>query len=127
MIYRYTILYVRDVRATVDFFTRAFGLTPRFVHDGGDYAEMETGGTRLAFSSVALMQSLGKTVAEGPVAAPAFELAFETGDVQAALDRATGAGAALVQDCRTMDWGQVTAYVRTPDGTLVELCSAVAG
>lgn len=127
MIYRYTILYVRDVPATVDFYARAFALTPRFVHDGGDYAEMETGGTRLAFSSVALMQSLGKTVAEGPVNAPAFELAFETDDVQAALDRALAAGAAPVQGARTMDWGQVTAYVRTPDGTLVEICTPVAG
>lgn len=127
MNYRYTILYVRDLRATVDLFTRAFGIAPRFVHDSGDYAEMETGDTRLAFSSVALMHSLGKTVAEGPVAAPAFELAFETGDVQAALDRALQAGATLVQGCKTMDWGQVTAYVRTPDGTMVELCTPVPG
>ncbi len=127
MIYRYTILYVRDVAATVDHFTRAFGLAPRFVHEGGDYAEMETGATRLAFSSIALMQSLGKTVAEGPTAAPAFELAFETEDVAAALDRAVAAGGTLVQAARVMDWGQTTAYVRTPDGTLVEICTPVPG
>jgi catechol 2,3-dioxygenase-like lactoylglutathione lyase family enzyme len=127
MIYRYTILYVRDVPATVDLFSRAFGLRPRFIHEGGDYAEMETGGTRLAFSSVALMHRLGKTVAEGPVPAPAFELAFETEDVAAAVLRAVAAGTDLVQGPKVMDWGQTTAYVRTPDGTLVEICSPVPG
>ena len=127
MFYRYTIIHVRDVGATVDFFARAFGLAPRYVHAGGDYAEMETGATRLAFSSIALMQSLGKTVAEEPVSAPAFEIAFETADVAGALTRALAAGATLEQEARVMDWGQTTAFVRTPDGTRVELCTPIPG
>ena len=124
---RYTILYVRDVPATLDFFTRAFAQTTGFLHDGGDYGELATGDTRLAFSSVSLMRSLGKDVADDPSAPPAFEIAFETEDVPAALDRALGAGATLVQGALQMDWGQTTAYVRTPDGTLVEICTPVTG
>lgn len=125
MIFRYAILYVRDVPASLAFYDRAFGLATRFLHEAGDYGEAETGATRLAFSSVALMRQLGKDVADDPAAAPAFELAFETDDVAAALERAVAAGAVQVQEARVMDWGQTTAYVRTPDGTLVEICTPI--
>jgi len=123
MIFRYAILYVRDVPATLDFYNRAFGIATRFLHPEGDYGEAATGATRLAFSSVTLMRQLGKDVADDPAAAPAFEIAFETADVAAALDRAMAAGAVLVQPATVMDWGQTTAYVRTPDGTLVAICT----
>lgn len=125
MIFRYAILYVADVPATLDFYIRAFGLARGLLHDSGDYGELATGATRLAFSSHALMTALGKEVATEPPARPAFEIAFETDDVEGALDRALAAGAVLVQGARRMDWGQTTAYVRTPEGTLVELCTAV--
>jgi catechol 2,3-dioxygenase-like lactoylglutathione lyase family enzyme len=127
MKFRYTILYVREVPATLEFYTRAFDQTQGFLHESGDYGELSTGDTRLAFSSLMLMRQLGKTVADDPTAPPAFEIAFETDDVPAALDRAVGAGATLVQEAKRMDWGQTTAYVRTPDGTLVEICTAVSG
>ncbi len=51
---RYIILYVPDVGAAMDFYARAFALELRFLHDGGDYGEMATGETRLAFSSRAI-------------------------------------------------------------------------
>ena len=57
----YTILYVPDVPATLKFYEAAFGLVTRFLHDSGDYGELETGSTALAFSSHRLMQQLGKT------------------------------------------------------------------
>lgn len=125
MKFRYTILYVQDVPATLDFYARAFAQTQGFLHDSGNYGELQTGETKLAFSSIALMTQLGKTVANDPTAAPAFEVAFETTDVAAAVDRAVAAGATLIQSAKTMDWGQITAYVRTPDGTMVEICTAV--
>ena len=50
MIFRYTILYVDDVPATLDFFERAFGLQRGFLHESGDYGELTTGDTKLAFS-----------------------------------------------------------------------------
>jgi catechol 2,3-dioxygenase-like lactoylglutathione lyase family enzyme len=37
----YTILYVPDVPATLKFYEAAFGLTTRFLHEGGDYGELE--------------------------------------------------------------------------------------
>jgi len=120
---RYIILYVPDVGAAMDFYARAFGLELRFLHDGGDYGEMATGETRLAFSSIALMQSLGKQVANTAPERPSFELAFATDDVPAALERALSAGAALVQGAMDMPWGQTISYVRAPEGTLVEICT----
>jgi len=123
---RYVILYVADVGATMDFYAQAFGLDVRFLHEGGDYGEMATGDTRLAFSSIALMQSLGKEVASAPPERPSFELAFATEDVPAALDRALSAGAALVQGATQMPWGQTISYVRAPEGTLVEICTPTA-
>lgn len=127
MQFRYTILFVEDVAASLAFYERAFGLTRRFLHEGGDYGELATGETRLAFSSVRLMRDLGKTPGRPRREAPVFEIAFETDDVAAALDRALSAGAVPVQPVRQEDWGQTTAYVSDPDGYLVELCSPVPG
>ncbi len=50
----YTIFYVADVRATVAFFHEAFELEPKFVTDEGDYGELATGTTTLAFAAIPL-------------------------------------------------------------------------
>ncbi|MGO4833991.1 VOC family protein [Rhizobiaceae sp. 2RAB30] len=123
MILRYTILYVDDVAATLDFYERAFALERAFLHESGDYGELSTGNTRLAFSSTALMRQLGKDPAKPSPKAPVFEIAFETDDVRRAFDRAVAAGAGPLQDVRDEPWGQTTSYVSDPNGYLVEICS----
>lgn len=125
MILRYTIFYVDDVPATLNFFERAFGLERGFLHESGDYGELITGDTKLAFSSTALMRQLGKNPAAPNTDAPTFEIAFETDDVKASLAVALAAGATLVQDARDEPWGQTTSYVNDPNGYLIEICSAV--
>lgn len=125
MIFRYTILYVDNVANALDFYERAFGFRRLFLHEGGDYGELDTGGTKLAFSSRALMSSLGKSPGVADAKAPVFELAFETADVTGALSRAISAGASLVQDTRDEPWGQTTSYVSDLDGYLIEICSPV--
>lgn len=127
MIFRYTILFVENVAASLAFYSRAFGLPTGFLHESGDYGELATGDTKLAFSSRTLMTSLGKSPARADPKAPVFEIAFETGDVPAALGKARQAGAEVLQEPREEAWGQTTAYVRDPDGYLVEICSPVAG
>jgi lactoylglutathione lyase len=126
MIYRYTILYVASVPATLAFYKAAFGFEIGFEHESGDYGELITGGTKLAFSSHALMAQIGKEVATEPPAKPSYELAFEVEDVAAALAHALAHGAVLVKPVTQMPWGQTLAYVRAPEGTLIELCTAVA-
>lgn len=125
MIFRYTILYVEDVSASLDFYRQALGLQTAFLHEAGDYGELATGDTKLAFSSRTLMQHLGKSPSKADAARPAFEIAFETDDVHAAFAKALAAGARSIQQVREEPWGQTTAYVSDPDGYLIELCSPV--
>ena len=125
MFYRYTILYVANVAQSLAFYGAAFGFRTGYLHEAGDYGELVTGETKLAFSSHALMASLGKDVATTPPDRPSYELAFETDDVAAALTRACDAGATQVTPVTQMPWGQTLAYVRAPEGTLIELCTKV--
>ena len=69
----------------------------RFVHEAGDFGELDTGATALAFSSLRLMAELGKNPQCASADAPSFEIAFTTADVAAAVQRAVDAGARLVQ------------------------------
>ncbi|MEM9908452.1 MAG: VOC family protein [Cyanobacteria bacterium P01_D01_bin.44] len=127
MKFKYTILYVENVASTLDFFKRAFDFKQKFLHESGDYGELETGNTTLAFSSLSLMQSLGKSPARAQPTAPIFEIAFESDDVRTDLSRALESGAVLHQDIRDEPWGQTTAYVIDPNGFLIEICSPVTG
>lgn len=122
---RYTILYVEDVEKTLTFYTEAFGIARGMLHESGDYGELQSGDTKLSFSSLGLMKSLGKTVTAKSGTADTFEIAFETDDVAVALAKAMDFGAELVQGKAEMPWGQTTAYVRDLNGFLVELCTPI--
>jgi lactoylglutathione lyase len=119
----YTILYVENVGQSLAFYTAAFGLKQKFLHESGDFGELDTGTTALAFSSRQLMRSLGKNPQLANPAAPCFEIALTTPDVPAAYAQALQAGAKPVQVPEQMPWGQTVAYVADPDGFLVELCT----
>jgi lactoylglutathione lyase len=123
MRFGYTILYVADVGASVDFYERAFGLERRLLHDSGQYAEMETGATALAFAAheLAADHVPGLPQPEGDRAG--FEVCLVTEDVGVGFSRAVDAGAAPVSEPATRPWGQDVAYVRDPDGVLVEIAS----
>ena len=129
MRFGYTIMYVRDVAASLDLYERAFDQRRRFVHDSGDYAELETGTTTLAFASHGLAAANLPQVMDAPRAAgggagdPAFEVCFVSDDVAAAFERAVAEGAEAVHPPQTKPWGQDVAYVRDPDGNLVEIAS----
>lgn len=125
MIFRYTILYVDDVPAALDFYAKAFGAKIGFVHDGQDYGELVTGQTNLAFAAHALQAELGKTPARADAAHPTFGLGFEVEDVAACYAQAVAAGARGMQSPKTESWGQVTSFVADPFGYVIELCSAV--
>ncbi|UCU97237.1 VOC family protein [Acidovorax radicis] len=123
MQFSYTIVYVEDVLKTIAFYESAFGFQRRFVHEAGDYGELDTGATALAFSSLRLMAELGKNPQRTSADAPTFEIAFTTPDVAAAVQRAVDAGARTVQAPAQMPWGQTVAYVADINGALVELCT----
>jgi catechol 2,3-dioxygenase-like lactoylglutathione lyase family enzyme len=129
MKFAYTIVYVSDVAASLDFFERAFGLSRRFMVETGEYGELETGGTTLSFAVHATARgNLGQDYvdAQTSVQPLGIEIGLVTDDVTAACARAVQAGATLLKAPATKPWGQTVAYVRCPDGTLVELCTAMA-
>jgi catechol 2,3-dioxygenase-like lactoylglutathione lyase family enzyme len=119
----YTILYVEDVRKALDFYAAAFGLVVKSFHESGEFGELDTGATTLAFTSRELMRQLGKNPVAADARAPTGEIALTTADVAAAVERAVAAGATLIQEPQVMPWGQTTAYVADLDGFLVELCT----
>ncbi|BDP43864.1 hypothetical protein DAETH_38330 (plasmid) [Deinococcus aetherius] len=124
----YVIVYVPDVVAAVEFYERAFGLRRRFVDGGGQYAELDTGRTRLAFASPAMAENLNLAVrVQRPdQAAAGTELVFVTPEVASAFERAVAAGAVPVRAPAEMPWGQTVSYVRDRHGALIELCTPVA-
>ena len=122
----YTILYVEDVEKSISFYQQAFGFNAKFLHESGDFGELDTGETSLAFSSRRLMTELKKNPKPHDAMAPCFEIAFVTEDVPTALEQAINAGAKLIQKPEDMPWGQTVAYVADPDDFLVEICTPVA-
>jgi lactoylglutathione lyase len=126
MRFGYTILYVRDVGASLELYERAFGQRRRFLHESGDYAELDTGTTTLALASYELAaENLGDAFRRPSAEAPpsAFEVCFVTEDVEASYERAVREGAEPVTAPQTKPWGQDVAYVRDADGNLIELAS----
>ena len=125
--FAYTIVYVEDVAASLDFFERAFGLRRRFLHESGAYGELETGATTLSFARHDIARgNLGQDYRKAEDGAPlGMEIGLSTQDVPAAYAQALSAGAQGLTPPITKPWGQVVAYVRCPDGTLVEICTPI--
>jgi len=130
MRFAYTILYVTDVARSIAFYESAFGLTTRFVADGGEYGELDTGPTTLGFAQEDFaaggrggLRARPLRPADDP---PPCEVAFACDDVAAAYDRALAAGATAITEPTQKPWGQTVAYVRDGDGAIVELCTPVS-
>jgi uncharacterized glyoxalase superfamily protein PhnB len=124
--FSYTILYVHNVAQTVAFYEQAFGLKPRFLDDSGQYAEMETQTTTLAFAANNLAKSNlpeGFQVNSLSSLPAGIEVGFVIDDVAAAFQKAVETGAAVVVEPKVKPWGQTVAYVRDLDGVLVSINS----
>ncbi|MBA3814122.1 MAG: VOC family protein [Alphaproteobacteria bacterium] len=120
----YTIIYVSDVLATVEFYQRAFSIKLKFLHESNLYGEMETGETTLAFVSEALAQMNDLQIRPNRVhdVPSGFEIAFVTNDVDRAFEIAIKEGAKPISSPAKKPWGQIVAYVSDVNGVLVEIC-----
>jgi lactoylglutathione lyase len=130
MKYGYTIVYVPSVEQTLEFYHRAFGFDIKFIHESKDYGELDTGETTLAFASHEMgVMNLGGTYIRSNVDESPFgmELAFVTKDVSAAYEKAISAGALPIKEPEETPWGQVVGYVRSADGSIIELCTPMGG
>jgi catechol 2,3-dioxygenase-like lactoylglutathione lyase family enzyme len=116
----YAILIVRDLDRALDFYTGVLGLP--LGHRSGDYAQLQTGATRLAlYTRSAMEKILGMSLQPPAANAPGFEIGFKVVDVDAAFAELVAGGAAPIVPPTDRFWGQRTAYVRDPDGHLVEI------
>lgn len=126
--FRYTILYVKDVTATISFYEKAFGFERIFISPENDYGELNTGSTTLSFASLELAHSnLGEGITESDLANKPFgmEIGITTENVDATIKQAIAAGATLLEEPKTKPWGQVVAYVRDLDDFLIEICTSM--
>ena len=104
----YTIIYVPNVAESLSFFESAFGLSRRFLHESGDYGELETGETTLAFASHELGNANFPTgfVAASESSKPlGIEIALVTPFVVEAHAKALAAGATELKEPETKPWG----------------------
>lgn len=119
----YVIIYVKDIQETVTFYEKAFGLKPRFIHESGAYAEMETGSTALAFVDEKFVNHLSFRPNRSSEQAAGIEISLVTDQVQHQFDKAIKAGATSVVTPAQKPWGQLVSYVKDNNGCLVEICS----
>lgn len=121
----WVIAYVDDPAAAAEFYERTFGMSTEFVVPG-EYAQMETGSTKLAFAAYALGEKnftggVRRAASEGQP--PNIEITLVHADVDAAYARALEAGCESLAPPEDKPQGQRVAYVRDPFGTLVELAT----
>lgn len=122
----YTILYVQEVEKAIEFYENAFGFSRKFITPDQDYGELITGETTISFASKTLAsQNLSEGFQESSLETKPFaiELGFITDDVGELVQKATSFGAVLVSEPKKKPWGQVVAYVRDPEGFLIEICT----
>lgn len=100
MKYGYTIVYVEDVLATLEFYEKAFGFERGMVYEEAgvvDYAELKSGETTLGFAShttLGEMNFAGKYQKISPKGGPVgLELVFVDDDVESATNHAVKSGA----------------------------------
>jgi lactoylglutathione lyase len=116
----YIVLVVDELDRSLAFYVDVLGLT--LGHRSGPYAQLDTGVTRVAlYERSAMAETLGRPLVAPETDAPAFELGFKVDDCDAAFAELVALGAQPAVDPEDRTWGQRTAYVRDPDGHLVEL------
>lgn len=128
--FAWTIVYVKDVVATISFYERAFGFKKKFIAPGDEFGEVDTGNTVLGFSTIELLNKHlpGGFRAADPSEKPlGIELAFTTTEVDKHYKQALDAGATSVTPPESKPWGQTVAYVRDINGVLIEICSPIEG
>lgn len=124
----YAIAYIDNVNDELTFFEKAFGLKRRFFDPSGDYGELDTGDTVLAFANHELGQSnfpagYIKGTPDQPLG---IEIAMVTDDVNTAHRKALAHGAKELGGPIEKPWGQTVSYLATPSGVLLEICSPVS-
>ena len=124
MKYSHTILYVKDVAKTIEFYEKAFGFVQKFITPEKDYGELLSGETTIAFASIELGHfNLKNGYLESNINQKPFgiELTFETGNIKEDFQKAKQAGAFEEEAIVKKPWGQRIGYLRDINGFLIEI------
>jgi lactoylglutathione lyase len=116
----YVVVVVQDLDQALHFYCDVLGLP--LGHRSGSFAQLATGGTRVAlYERAAMAATLGQELEPPSPDAPGFELGFKVENCDAVYDELVSGGATPAVPPTDRPWGQRTAYMRDPDGHLVEL------
>ncbi len=129
MIYAYTILYVPNVTESIEFYEAAFGFQRKFITPEGDYGELVSGSTTLAFASSTLGESNLKNGFQLSNASDkpfGIELVFTSEDLENDFAKAISAGATIETAVTQKPWGQKVGYLRDNNGFLIEMCTPMS-
>jgi catechol 2,3-dioxygenase-like lactoylglutathione lyase family enzyme len=111
-------LLVWDVGESIRFYRDVLGLDLKWGEEGIGYASF-TGGNGVDLS---VFLRTGQPEAEAAGRGDTVLLSLEVNDVDREVERLRSHGVALVAEPRNEDsWGLRVAYVRDPDGNLLEL------
>ena len=128
MKFAYSILYVKNVERTLSFYEEAFGFERKMLTPEGDYAELNTGETTIAFASLELGASnfkkgIQKINTSGqPVG---VELALTSNEIEKDYEKAIQAGAVMFEPIVEKPWGQKVGYVLDINNFLIEICTPI--
>jgi lactoylglutathione lyase len=125
MKFGYTILYVKDVSATISFYEKAFRFSKKFVTEDNTYGEIESGATTLSFASFQMAKNNGLEINQTTSHASPVEIAFITENVDVDFDKAVKAGATLVKKPTAKPWGQKVGYLKDNNNFIIEICSPI--
>jgi lactoylglutathione lyase len=129
MKFGYTIIYVSSVEETLEFYKKAFGFETKHILESKDWGELSTGDTTLAFATHKMGDiNLGGRYHKANMNDLPFgiELSFLIDNVAAAFEKAIAAGAVPIKEPEEKPWGQVVSYVRSIDGTIIEIATPIS-
>ncbi len=128
MKYGYTIIYVENVKETIEFYQKAFGFQQKFITPENDYGELISGETTIAFASIELGNSNFKNgfIRTDKTEKPfGVEMAFVTENIESDFKKAVEMGATEFEPLTKKPWGQKVGYVRDNNGFLIEICTPI--
>jgi lactoylglutathione lyase len=116
----YVILYVGELRASVEFYRDVVGLAYKFSDAG--YAEFDAGGVRFGLYEQRRAEWLtGRGVTPGA----GGEVVVMVDDVDACAERLAGLGVPVLSGPADRPWGHRTVHVADPDGFVVEFAEEI--
>jgi len=127
--FSYTILYVKNVSESIEFYEKAFGFKRKFITPENDYGELLSGETIISFADVQLASSNlsnGFNLSKRNEKPFGIELGFTTENVETVFDQAVKMGATPLETIKIKPWGQAVAYVQDINGFLIEICSPMS-